>query len=72
MIAPVPFEAEVMDQETKYRELCEKMEILLSAPKRDYDEIKTTAGGFLSIHKSFPSHLRFKIWEVLLDVADRV
>lgn len=61
-----------MDQETKYKELYEKIETLLSAPKRDYDEIKTTAGGFLSIHKSFPAHLRFKIWEVLLDVADRV
>ena len=61
-----------MDTETKYNELYETMESLLSSPHPDYDEVKMTAGGFLSIHKSFPSDLRFRIWEVLLDVSERV
>lgn len=61
-----------MDTETKYNELYETMKALLSSPHPDYDEVKMTAGGFLSIHKSFPSDLRFKIWEVLLDVSERV
>lgn len=61
-----------MDTEAKYTELYETMKALLSNPHPDYDEVKMTAGGFLSIHKSFPSDLRFKIWEVLLDVSERV
>lgn len=61
-----------MDVEAKYNELYEHMKKLLESKTPDYDEVKTTAGNILALHRSFPADLRFRIWEVLLDVAERV
>ena len=48
------------------------MKEVLDAKPVDYDEVKSTAGNILALHRSFPKDLRFQIWEVLLDVAERV
>ena len=45
---------------------------LLSEKYPDHDEVKTVAGKILALHRSFPADLRFRIWEVLLDVSERV
>lgn len=61
-----------MDVEQKYDALCAHMKEVLDAKPVDYDEVKSTAGNILALHRSFPKDLRFQIWEVLLDVAERV
>ena len=61
-----------MDVDQKYDELYVHMKELLDKRPVDYDEVKSTAGNIISLHRSFPKDLRFRIWEVLLDVAERV
>lgn len=61
-----------MDADQKYVALCAHMKELLSAKPVDYDEVKSAAESILSLQRSFPKDLRFQIWEVLLDVAERV
>ena len=61
-----------MDTEAKFQELTATMEKLLEKDPPDYDKVKMTAGAILALRKSFPAHLRFRIWEVLLDVSERV
>ena len=48
------------------------MKYLLFEKYPDHDEVKTVAGKTLALHRSFPADLRFRIWEVLLDVSERV
>lgn len=61
-----------MYEQKQYDELYNRMKELLSDEAPDHDEVKTVAGNILSLHRSFPPDLRFKIWEVLLDVSERV
>lgn len=61
-----------MDSENQYNLLYEQMKELLSEKYPDHDEVKTVAGKILALHRSFPADLRFRIWEVLLDVSERV
>ena len=61
-----------MDVDQKYDELYVHMKELLDKRPVDYDEVKSTAGNIISLHRSFPKDLRFRMWEVLLDVAERV
>lgn len=61
-----------MDKQKQYDELYNRMKELLSDEAPDHDEVKTVAGNILSLHRSFPPDLRFRIWEVLLDVSERV
>ena len=61
-----------MDSENQYNLLYEQMKELLSEKFPDHDEVKTVAGKILTLHRSFPADLRFRIWEVLLDVSERV
>lgn len=61
-----------MHEQKQYDELYNRMKELLSDEAPDHDEVKTVAGNILSLHRSFPPDLRFRIWEVLLDVSERV
>ena len=44
----------------------------LSVPTPRFDDVKEIAGKYLEKQKSFPADLRFRIWEVLLDVCESV
>lgn len=61
-----------MNSQEQYDELYNHMKTLLAEESPDHDEVKTCAGSILSLHRSFPPDLRFRIWEVLMDVSERV
>lgn len=52
--------------------LYNQMKECLSASTPSFDDVKEIAGKYIEQQKAFPADLRFRIWEVLLDVCESV
>lgn len=61
-----------MDSQTQYDSLYNEMKDLLAEKIPDYDKVKKCGENFFKIKRSFPADLRFRIWEVLLDISECV
>lgn len=61
-----------MDSQKQYDTLYKEMKKLLAEETPDHDKVSKCAESFIKIKRSFPADLRFRIWEVLLDVSECV
>ena len=57
-----------MDVNKEYEQLYNEMKLLLEETTPNFDKVKKCAENMLKMKRSFPADLRFRIWEVLMDI----
>ena len=57
-----------MNGQEEYDQLYNEMKVFLEEKIPDYGKVKKCAEQMLKLNRSFPKDLRFRIWEVLMDV----
>lgn len=61
-----------MEGNQEEESLYNQMKECLSTPTPRFEDVKELAGKYIEQRKAFPADLRFRIWEVLLDVCESV